>query len=111
MSAKVVLTIELEPQLRDMFMAEAAADGRPPAQLLHDLMPDYVDRRRQARDYDDFVRRKVEIARRQWDAGRHVSNEEAEADAAARCERLLQRTAAAIVDELAPTTGTPSDLC
>ncbi|WP_372088680.1 antitoxin of toxin-antitoxin stability system (plasmid) [Tistrella mobilis] len=103
--------MELEPELHDMFIAEAAADGRPPAQVLHDLIRDYVERRQQARDYDDFVRRKVEISRRQWDAGRHVSNEEAEADAAARRERLLQRTAAAIVDELAPTTGTPSDLC
>ncbi|WP_372501161.1 antitoxin of toxin-antitoxin stability system (plasmid) [Tistrella mobilis] len=103
--------MELEPELRDMFMAEAASDGITPAQLLCDLMRDYVDRHRQTRDYDDFVRHKVEISRRQWDAGRHVSNEEAEADAAARRERLLQRTAAAIVDELAPTTGTPSDLC
>lgn len=46
-----------------------------------------------------------------WDAGRHVSIDEAEAQAAARRERLLQPTAAAIVDELAPATGTSSDLC
>ena len=99
MSAKTVLTIELEPELRDMFMAEAASDGIPPAQLLHDLMRDYVDRRRQARDYDDFVRRKVEISRRQWDAGRHVSNEEAEADAAARREQLLRGMSVAAATE------------
>ncbi|WP_372069393.1 antitoxin of toxin-antitoxin stability system (plasmid) [Tistrella mobilis] len=96
-----------------MFIAEAAADGRPPAQVLHDLIRDYVDRRQQARDYDDFVRRKVELGRMDRDAGRHASNDEAEAEAeaAARRERLLQRTAAAITDELAQATGTPSDLC
>lgn len=94
-----------------MFIAEAAADARPPAQVLHDLIRDYVDRRRQTRDYDDFLRRKVEMARMDWDAGHHVSNEEAEAEAAARRERLLQRTAAAMTDKLAQATGTSSDLC
>lgn len=111
MSGKIVVTMKLTPELHDMFIAEAAADGRPPAQVLHDLIRDYVDRRRQARDYDDFIRRKVELGRMDWDAGRHVSIDEAEAQAAARRERLLQPTAAAIVDELAPATGTSSDLC
>ncbi|MGV0762988.1 antitoxin of toxin-antitoxin stability system [Tistrella mobilis] len=86
--------------------------GRPPrAQVLHDLIRGYVDRRRQARNYDDFVRRKVELGGMDWDVSRHVSNEEAQAAAAARRERLLQRTAAAMTGELAQATGTSSDLC
>lgn len=64
----------LEPELRDMFMAEAATDDRPAA-----------------RNYDEFVRRKVAVARRQRDAGLHVSNDEVEADAAARRADLLRR--------------------
>jgi uncharacterized protein YcbX len=99
-------------ELHDMFIAEAAADARPPAEVLHDLIRDYVDRRRQARDYDDFLRRKVELGRMDRDAGRHVSNDEAEAEAAAaRREKLLQRTAAAMTGELAQATGTSSGLC
>lgn len=95
MSGKIVVTMKLAPELHDMFIAEAAADGRLPAEVLHDLIRDYVDRRRQARDYDDFLRRKVERGRMDWDAGRHVSNDEAEAQAAARRERLLRGMAGA----------------
>nr|WP_296716225.1 antitoxin of toxin-antitoxin stability system [Tistrella sp.] len=91
MSSKVVFTMKLEPELRDRFMAETAADDRPAAQVMRELMRDYIDRRQKARDYDDFLRRKVEIGRRQWDAGLHVSNEEAEAEAAARRAELLRR--------------------
>ncbi|WP_345937781.1 MULTISPECIES: antitoxin of toxin-antitoxin stability system [Tistrella] len=83
--------MKLEPELRDMFMAEAAADDRPAAQVVRELMRDYINRRREARDYDEFVRRKVEVARKQRDAGLHVSNEEVEADAAARRADLLRR--------------------
>lgn len=73
-STKAVFTMTLEPELRDMFMADAATDDRPVA-----------------RDDDEFVRRKVEVARRQRDAGLHVSNEEVDADAAARRADLLRR--------------------
>ncbi|XEU78641.1 hypothetical protein P7L74_00785 (plasmid) [Tistrella mobilis] len=57
MSGKIVVTMKLAPGLHNMFITEAAADGR------------YIDRGRQPRNYDDFVRRKVEIARMEWDAG------------------------------------------
>ncbi|MBD1536545.1 antitoxin of toxin-antitoxin stability system [Xanthomonas citri pv. citri] len=91
MSTKAVFTMKLEPELRDTFMAEAAADDRPAAQVVRELMRDYITRRREAREYDDFVRRKVEVARKQRDAGLHFSNEEVEADAAARRVDLLRR--------------------
>ncbi|OJY78535.1 MULTISPECIES: hypothetical protein [unclassified Rhizobium] len=91
MSTKAVFTMKLEPELRDTFMAEAAADDRPAAQVLRELMREYINRRQEARQYDDYLRRKVEIARRQRDAGMHVSNEEAEAEATARRAELRRR--------------------
>jgi len=87
----VVFTLKLEPELRDTFMAEAAADDRPASQVMRELMRSYIEQRRQAREYDEFLRRKVEHARAQRAAGMHSSSEEVEARAAARCEALLRR--------------------
>ncbi|MBB5574995.1 MULTISPECIES: antitoxin of toxin-antitoxin stability system [Rhizobium] len=91
MSTKAVFTMKLEPELRDTFMAEAAADDRPAAQVLRELMREYINRRQQARQYDDYLRRKVEIAREQRNAGMHVSNEDVEAEATARRTELRRR--------------------
>ncbi len=91
MSTKAIFTMKLEPELRDTFMAEAAADDRPAAQVLRELMRDYINRRQQSRQYDDYLRRKVEIARAQRDAGMHVSNDEVEAEATARRGELRRR--------------------
>ena len=92
MSTKAVFTMKLEPELRDTFMAEAAADDRPAAQVVRELMRDYINRRREAREHDEFVRLKVEAARQQRDAGLHLSNDEVEAEVAARRLALLSRT-------------------
>ncbi len=54
MSTKAVFTMKLEPELRDTFMAEAAADDRPAAQVVRELMRDYINQRREAREYDEF---------------------------------------------------------
>ncbi len=91
MSTKTVFTMKLEPELRDTFMAEAAADDRPAAQVLRELMRDYIERRRHARAYDDYLERKVQDARAQRDTGLHFSNEEVEAEAAARRAELQRR--------------------
>lgn len=91
MSTKAVFTMKIEPELRDTFMAEAAADDRPAAQVLRELMRDYIGRRRQAREYDEFLRRKVEHARAQQAAGLHSSNEEVEDEAAFRRAALQGR--------------------
>lgn len=84
MSTKAVFTMKLEPELRDMFMAEAAADDRPAAQVVRELMRDYISRRREAREYDEFVGRKVQRARASMKEGKGISQEDIEADAAAR---------------------------
>ena len=89
MPKRAVFTMKLEPELRDEFMAEAAGEDRPASQVVRELMRRYIEERRQARGYDEFLRYKVDIARRQKDADQHFSNEEVEAAAAVRREKLL----------------------
>ncbi|MEC5342072.1 antitoxin of toxin-antitoxin stability system [Brenneria populi] len=84
MTTKAVFTMKLEPELRDAFMAEAAADDRPAAQVIRELMRGYIEQRRQSRDYDTYLRRKVDIARKSMTAGRGRTNDEVEAAFAAR---------------------------
>ena len=89
--SKAVFTMKLEPELRDAFMAEAEATHRPASQVVRELMRDFVQRQRETREYDDFLRRKVEAARISMRAGRGRAHEEVEADAAARRTELLRK--------------------
>lgn len=89
--ATKVFTMKLEEELRDTFFEETRAADRPAAQVVRELMRDYIAQRRQAREYDDYMRRKVEQARAQRDAGQHFSDEEVEAEAEARRAELLRR--------------------
>ncbi|EXI79231.1 MAG: hypothetical protein AW10_02505 [Candidatus Accumulibacter appositus] len=84
MAKEAVFTMKLEPELRAEFMAEAEAAHRPASQVLRELMREFVQRQREAREYDDFLRRKVEAARASMHAGTGQSNEEVEAEFAAR---------------------------
>ena len=49
MSTEAVFTMKLAPELRDLFIAEAAASHRPASQVLRELMREFVERQRQAR--------------------------------------------------------------
>jgi predicted transcriptional regulator len=84
MSKQAVFTMKLESELRDEFMAAAEAAHRPASQLVRELMRKFVQQQREALDYDEFVRRKVDIARASIKAGRSRSNEDVGADFAAR---------------------------
>lgn len=84
MSKEAVFTMKLERELRDQFMAEAEAAHRPASQVVREMMREFVQRQRQAREYDEFLQHKVEAARASMRAGRGRSNEEVEAAAAAR---------------------------
>ncbi len=84
MSKKAVFTMKLEAELRDAFMAEAEASHRPASQVLRELMREFVERQRQARDYDAFRGRKVEAGRASMRAGVGRSTDEVEAKFAAR---------------------------
>jgi hypothetical protein len=84
MSKEAVFTMKLESELRAEFMAEAEAAHRPASQVLRELMREFVQRQREAREYDKFLDRKVEVARLSMRAGRGRSNDEVEAEFAAR---------------------------
>lgn len=76
MSKQAVFTMKLEPELRAEFMAEAEAAHRPASQVLRELMREFVQRQRESREYDEFLRRKVEAGRASMRAGLGRSNDE-----------------------------------
>ena len=84
MSKEAVFTMKLEPELRAEFMAEAEAAHRPASQVLRELMREFVQRQREAREYDQFLQRKVEVARSSMRARRGRSNAKVEAEYSAR---------------------------
>jgi predicted transcriptional regulator len=84
MSKEAVFTMKLEPELRAEFMAEANAAHRPASQVLRELMREFVQRQRLARNYDEFLQSKVAASRVSMRAGLGRSNEEVEAEFSAR---------------------------
>lgn len=88
MSKNAVFTLKLDPQLRADFMSEAAGEDRPASQVVRELMRDYIMQRRQARDYESYLQRKVDAGRASMHAGRGRSNEEVEAAFAARRQQV-----------------------
>jgi plasmid stabilization system protein ParE len=87
MSKQAVFTMKLEPELRAEFMAAAEVAHRPASQVMRELMREFVQRQSEAREYDEFLRRKVEVARLSKAAGLGRSNDEVEADFATRRTR------------------------
>lgn len=57
-----VFTLKLEEDLRDAFMAEAAAIDRPASQLVREFMRDFVRTRQKEREHDAWFRKEVEKA-------------------------------------------------
>ncbi len=84
MPKEAVFTMKLEAELRNEFMAEAEAAHRPASQVVREFMREFVQRQREARDYDAFLRRKVAVSRSSVRAGRGLSNAEVEAEFAVR---------------------------
>lgn len=84
MSKEAMLTVKLEPELRDAFMAEAEASHRSASQVTRKLLREFIERQRQAREYDAFLRAKVDAARAQIASGQVASGADVEARFAAR---------------------------
>lgn len=84
MAKEAVFTMKLEAELRAEFLAATEAVHRPASQVLRELMRDFVQRQREAGEYDEFMHRKIELARSSMRAGIGRSNEEVEAEFAAR---------------------------
>jgi hypothetical protein len=75
MSKEAVFTMKLEPELRAEFMA----------------MREFVQRQREAREYEAFLRSKVASAREQISAGDYASADDVEEGFAERRAKLLAK--------------------
>ncbi|WP_223520510.1 antitoxin of toxin-antitoxin stability system [Pseudomonas sp. GL-B-19] len=84
MSKQAVFTMKLEPELREQFMAEAEASHRPASQIVREMMRQFVQTQRESREYEAFLQRKVDSARVSILAGEGLTNDEVEAQFAAR---------------------------
>lgn len=67
-------------------MAAAKAVHRPVEQILEELMRELVQRQREAREYDEFLGRKVDTGRASMHAGVGHSNDKVEAPKVKRCK-------------------------
>ena len=92
MPKQAVFTMKLEPELRDEFMAEAEASHRPASQVMRELMREFVQRQREAREYDAYLRGKVEKGRESMRAGQGRANDDVEAEFAARRDQADPRS-------------------
>lgn len=84
MSKEAVFTMKLESELRADFMAEAEAAHRPASQVLRELMRGFVQQQRQAREYEEFLRHKIDASRASMRAGIGRTNDDVEAAFAAK---------------------------
>ena len=91
MPEEAVFTMELEPELRDAFMAEAEASHRSASQILRELILEFIQRQREAREYEAFLRNKVADAREQIRSGAYANAAEVEARAATRRSQILTK--------------------
>ena len=93
MPKDAVFTMKIEPELRDAFMAEAAASHRPASQIVREAMRDFIDQQKKQRDYDAWFRDRVQKAIIAADAPDAVwiPHDEVMADMARQKERLLAR--------------------
>ncbi|CAN7731782.1 MULTISPECIES: antitoxin of toxin-antitoxin stability system [Pseudomonas] len=91
MSKQAVFTMKLEPELREEFMAEAEASHRPASQIVREMMRQFVQTQRESREYEAFLQRKVDSARISMRAGEGLTNEEVEAQFAARRAQVTKK--------------------
>ncbi|MFW5454517.1 antitoxin of toxin-antitoxin stability system [Thioalkalivibrio sulfidiphilus] len=84
MAKETVFTMKMEKDLRDEFMAEAKAADRPASQVVRELMREFIQRQREAREYESYIHHKVQLARDSVNRGQGLSHEEVEAVFTAR---------------------------
>ena len=63
MANEVFFTLKIEPEFLAEFMAEADFIHRPASQILGDLMREFIQTQREAGNYDEFLKHKVEASR------------------------------------------------
>lgn len=67
MSERLVLTVELDAEVSQQLAAEAAAADRSASDLVRDLVGDFIERQRAAREHDAWFRAEVEQGLREAD--------------------------------------------
>ncbi|HTM81352.1 antitoxin of toxin-antitoxin stability system [Asticcacaulis sp.] len=93
MSKDAVFTMKIEPELRDAFMAEAAASHRPASQIVREAMREFIDKQKKQREYDAWFIAEVEEGLREADDPNTVwiPHEEVKANMEAQRQRFLAR--------------------
>jgi predicted transcriptional regulator len=93
MSKDAVFTMKIEPELRDAFMAEAAASHRPASQIVREAMRDFIDKQKKQREYDAWFIAEVEEGLREADDPNTVwiTQEEVEAKMESQRQSFLAR--------------------
>lgn len=91
MSKAAVFTMTLEADLRAEFLAAAEASHRPAAQVMRELMREFVLRERDRLERHAFLRRKVEMARISSEAGIGRANDVVAIEFAERRKRVADR--------------------
>ena len=92
MAKETDFTIKVDSELHAEFLQAADAEQRPVETVVRELMQEYVADRREAREYSEFLRRKVERAREDIKMGRTIPHAEVEAEFAVRRAELLKQT-------------------
>jgi len=75
MALDAVFTLKLDEELRNDFMAEAAEAHRPASQVVRELMREFVETQRRAREYEAFLGQKVAAARASLQSGEGVDHD------------------------------------
>jgi hypothetical protein len=78
MANEIIFTLKIEPQLLADFMAEAAFMHRPASQIINEFMRDFIQSQRETRNYDEFLKQKVEASRASMHAEIGHSNQDVE---------------------------------
>lgn len=89
MAKETDFTIKVDSELHTEFLQEADAEQRPVETVVRELMQEYVAERREAREYSEFLRRKIERAREDIKEGRTIPHAEVEAEFAIRRNGIL----------------------
>ena len=74
------LTVKLEAELRDAFIAVAELEDRPASQIVRELMRNYIAERNAASAHRDFLQKKVDKAREEIRQGLGRPGSEVEAE-------------------------------
>jgi predicted transcriptional regulator len=93
MPKEAMFTLKLEPELREQFMAEAAAADRPASQIIREFMRDFIRQQRATREHDAWFRAEVERGMREADdpSVKRISQEEVSAKWRRQRAELVKR--------------------